>query len=116
MRYKNINDLDARIERIIKKTVEAYYTDWKNYDRPKYMKLKGSKDRKDKKMVLIVRKYGTYLLTLDAIDHNEPTNTIYNYFQTQEHATYYMIDLDRLEITQFEPHPAKLIIEDKKTA
>lgn len=105
MRYQNINDLDARIERIISKTVEAYYTDWKNYDRPKYMKLKGSTDRKDKKMVLIARRCGTYLLTLDEIATRRGAAAVYEYYYKQEAGsqTYYLIDLDRLEIKKIDP-------------
>lgn len=108
MKYNTINELDARIERIIKKTVKHYYTDWKNYDRPKYMALKGSTDKKDKTAILIVRECGTYLLTNDSIDYNVSANTLYNYYQTQERADYYMIDLERLTITKYEPHEAKL--------
>lgn len=105
MKYKNIDELDARIERIIKKTVEAYYTDWKNYDRPKYMGLKGSRDRKDKKMILIARKCGTYLLTLDEIAIRESAATIYKYYYTQEATSskYYLIDLDRISIEKIDP-------------
>lgn len=101
--YDNIDDLDARIENIVKKTVKSYYTDWKNYDRLKYMCLKGSRDRKDKTMILIVRKYGTYLLTLDDIASRESAATIYEYYQTQEHATYYLIDLQSLGIAKIDP-------------
>lgn len=106
MKYKNINELDARIERIIKKTVEAYYTDWKNYDRPKYMGLKGSRDRKDKKMILIARKCGTYLLTLDEIEKRESAALIYEYYYNTQEATnsnYYLIDLDRISIEKIDP-------------
>lgn len=102
-RYKNIDELDARIERIIKRTVEAYYTDWKNYDRPKYMKLKGSNDRRDKTAVLIARKCGTYLLTLDEIATSQWAATIYEYYQTQERGTYYLIDLEKLTLSKIEP-------------
>ena len=35
MKYPNIDSLDQRIEAIISRTVKHYYTDWKNYDRPK---------------------------------------------------------------------------------
>jgi hypothetical protein len=105
MKYKNIDELDARIERIIKRTVQNYYTDWKNYDRPKYMGLKGSRDRKDKKMILIVRKCGTYLLTLDEIAARESAAAIYEYYYTQEatSSNYYLIDLDRLTIDRIDP-------------
>lgn len=102
-KYKTIDELDARIEKIIKSTVKHYYTDWKNYDRPKYMKLKSSEDRKDKKMILIARNCGTYLLTIDAIENSEGAATIFEYYQTQEQADYYFIDLDRLTISKIEP-------------
>lgn len=105
MKYTNINELDARIERIIKRTVQNYYTDWKNYDRPKYMRLKGSRDREDKKMILIVRKCGTYLFTLDEIAARESAAAIYEYYYTQEatSSNYYLIDLDRVSIEKIDP-------------
>ena len=99
MKYKNIDALDARIERIIKATVINYYTDWKHYDRPKYMKLKGSKDRRDKHLILSVRKTGTYLYTeADKNERGTWEETLWNYFHTQERADHYKIDLDRLTI------------------
>lgn len=100
MKYKTIEELDARIERIIKKTVQSYYTDWKNYDRPKYMRLKGSKDRKDRIAILIARTCGTYLLTLDEIMTRDFAGAIYDYYYQQEatSSNYYLINLDRLEI------------------
>ena len=110
MKYRTIDALDARIERIVKSKVEAYYTDWKNYDRPKYMGLKASRDRKDKKMVLIARKYGTYLLTIDAIENTEGAAAIFEYYQTQEPADYYMINLERLTIEKIEPGTYKKIL------
>jgi len=103
MKYKTQDDLDARIERIIKKKVESYYTDWKNYDRPKYMKLKGSTDRKDKTAILIARKCGTYLLTLEDIKTSPFAATVYEYYHTQEPADYYIINLDRLTIEKIDP-------------
>lgn len=113
-KYKTIDELDARIERIIKKTVESYYTDWKHYDRPKYMKLKGSPDRHDKKVILIARRCGTYLLTLESIRTSSWAGTVYEYYQTQERADYYMIDLDRLTIGKIDP--AEYTKEIKKAA
>lgn len=100
MKYKTIEELDARIERIIKKTVQNYYTDWKNYDRPKYMRLKGSQDRKDRIAILIARTCGTYLLTLDEIMTRDFAGAIYDYYYQQEatSSNYYLINLDRLEI------------------
>lgn len=104
MKYPNIDLLDARVERIIDGTVEHYYTDWKNYDRPKYMKFKGSSDQADKKMILIARACGTYLIRIEDIKSGDDwAVTLYNYFQEQEHATYYMIDLNRLEVKKIDP-------------
>ena len=103
-KYKTIDELDARIEKIVKGTVKHYYTDWKNYDRPKYMKLKGSRDRNDKTMVLIARDCGTYLLTLDAIENSTGAATIYEYYYTQDtRSTYYLINLDRLTLEKIDP-------------
>ena len=104
MKYKNIDELDARIERIIDSTVKWYYTDWKNYDRPKYMGFKGSNKTDDKKMILIARESGTYLVRLADIENGDDwANTLYTYFQDQEHATYYFINLNRLEVKRIIP-------------
>ena len=93
MKYPNINALDTRVEKIISSTVKHYYTDWKNYDRPKYMKFKGSSDQADKKMILIARTCGTYLIRLEDIKAGDNwAVTLYNYFQEQEHGNYYFID------------------------
>ena len=103
MRYDNIDALDQRIERIISGTVKHYYTDWKNYDRPKYMGLKGSKQPGDRVMFLIARAYGTYLITLDQIANTTAGATIYEHFIANEHADYYRIDLDRLSVDKIDP-------------
>lgn len=108
-RYKNINELDARIERIISRTVKAYYTDWKNYDRPKYMVCKGSHKKEDKDLVLIVRAYGTYLVKINDIKNNNAwATTLYEYYQTQERATYYRVNIDRLTIEKIDPTTYKI--------
>lgn len=104
MRYKTIEELDARLESIVRKTVKHYYTDWKNYDRPKYMGFKGSNDRHDKDLILIVRECGTYLIrTEDARTPESWADTLYNYFQDNEHATYYRMDLNKLTLEKWNP-------------
>lgn len=108
MKYKTIDELDARIERIVKKKVISYYSDWKKYDRLKYMCLKGSNDRKDKTAILIARKYGTYLLTLEDIATRPFAATVYEYYQTQEQGDYYIIDIDRLTINRIDPETLKI--------
>lgn len=109
MRYENINELDNRIEKIIKKTVENYYTDWKNYDRPKYMKFKGSQDKDDKQLILLARRYGTYLIkTADIKAGEDWANTLYDYYKDQERTTYYYIDIDTCECKQIDPYTYKI--------
>jgi hypothetical protein len=108
MKYQNINELDRRLEKIIDTTVKHYYTDWKNYDRPKYMSFKGSPLKADKKMILIVRACGTYLVRTEDIKNGDKwANTLIEYYQTQEHASYYLINLDKLEIKKIDPATAK---------
>lgn len=103
MKYNTIRDLDNRIEKIISSTVKHYYTDWKNYDRPKYMSLKGSERKEDKKIILIARTCGTYLLTLDEIENNRSTAAIYDYYFMYETGNYYLIDLNNLEVKKIDP-------------
>lgn len=104
MKYPNIDALDQRIEKIISGTVKHYYTDWKNYDRPKYMKCKGSADQADKELILIARSCGTYLVRLDDIRTGDDwASTLYNYFQDQEHADYYYININKLEAVKINP-------------
>ena len=110
MKYSNIEELDARIERIIDSNVKNYYTDWKNHDRPKYMKLKGSEDRKDKQMILIARECGTYLLTLDQILTNISAACIYEYYQDNEDANYYYINLEDFTVLGIAPEKFNLLL------
>lgn len=100
MKYNNIDALDARIEKIIKTTVKFYYTDWKNYDRLKYMKCKGSRRAEDKTLILIARKCGTYLLRQADIDAGAGARDIFEYYTQYEPAgsTFYKIDIDALTI------------------
>ena len=104
MKYSNINELDQRIENIISRTVKHYYTDWKNYDRPKYMNFKGSTNKADKDLILIARTCGTYLVRTEDIKAGDDwANTLYTYFQTQEHGTYYHININNLECKLIDP-------------
>jgi len=104
MRYPNIDLLDARIERIIDSTVKHYYSDWKKYDRLKYMCFKGSTDKADKEFILIARSCGTYLVRIADIKAGDDwATTLYEYYQTQEHANYYLINLNRLEVKKIDP-------------
>lgn len=107
-RFNNINELDQRIENIIKRTVKFYYTDWKNYDRPYYMQLKGSTRKQDKKILLIARESGTYLYTLEQLKTYEFAAVVYEHYYTQvSDSKYYIIDLDRLSIEKIDPEARK---------
>lgn len=104
MKYNTIRELDNRIEKIVSNTVKHYYTDWKNYDRPKYMGFKGSEDQADKDLILIARACGTYLIRIEDIKAGDDwASTLYEYFQTQEQATYYHINLTKLEVKRIDP-------------
>ena len=114
MKYQTIDELDARIEKIVASKVKYYFTDWKNYDRPKYMTFKGSNDADDKKMVLLVRDSGTYIVrTADVLNKDEWANTLYEYFQTQDKSDYYLIDIKKLTCKRIQPTLTK---QELKTA
>lgn len=101
MKYSDIDSLDQRIEKVIDSTVKHYYSDWSKYDRPKYMGFKGSEDKADKDLVLIARENGTYLVRCEDVKKgNDWACTIYDYFQNQEKADYYHIDINNLECTR----------------
>ena len=109
MKYPSIDLLDLRVEKIISSTVKHYYTDWKHYDRPKYMKCKGSADKADKELILIARTCGTYLVKMADIKTGDNwANTLIEYYQTQEHATYYYINITTLEARKIDPASIKL--------
>jgi hypothetical protein len=100
MKYNNIDELDKTIENRIKRTTKHYYSDWKNLDRPKYMKCKGSTNKAERRLLLIVRECGTYLFTDEDMKRETP-QYIAEYFKTQERNNkFYRIDLDKLTITK----------------
>ena len=108
MKYPSIDLLDLRVEKIISSTVKHYYTDWKHYDRPKYMKCKGSADKADKELILIVRSCGTYLVRIADIETGDNwANTLIEYYSTQEAADFYYINLRTLEVKQIKPEAIK---------
>lgn len=100
MKYKSIAELDLRIENIVKRNVKHYYTDWKHYDRPKYMKLKGSDRWIDKSLLLIVRECGTYLYTIEELSTSDWARTVSTYYG--DNANYYNIDLEKLTINKID--------------
>ncbi len=125
MKYTTILELDNRIERIIKSTVKSYYTDWKNYDRPKYMKLKGSPGKCDKSIILLARECGTYIFSKSDLDYSislgEETNkkkltslTILEYYFNQERSSthFYYINLNNLECRKLKDEEITKLLKD----
>jgi hypothetical protein len=108
MKYPSIDLLDLRVEKIISNTVKHYYTDWKHYDRPKYMKCKGSTKQADKELILIARTCGTYLVKMADIKAGDNwANTLIEYYNTQETADFYYINLQTLEVKKIQPETIK---------
>ena len=92
----------------VQHNIGGYCLYWKNYDRPKYMSFKGSADRDDKELILIVRSCGTYLVrTADIKAGDSWANTLIEYYQTQEHASYYYINITKMEVKKIDPATAK---------
>lgn len=113
-KYKTIDELDQAIERRISRKVKHYYTDWKNYDRPAYMRYKGSNARQDKELIIIARECGTYLYTVQDIKESKEAQddrgrwiyTVYNYYidEKKENPNEYIyINLETLELRKIEP-------------
>lgn len=98
MKYKTITDLDNRIEKIVKRKVQHYYTDWKNYDRPKYMGFKGSKEKEDKLLFLIVRDSGTWLERVWDLYRENWTTAVFEQYTDSDTSDYYIINLNNKEI------------------
>lgn len=84
-------ELDNKIERIIEKTVKYYYSDWKNYDRPKYMVMKA---HKEPAAILITRTCGTYIFS-ESESKKGSAKTIIDYYTNNEPANIYFIDFNK---------------------
>ena len=98
MKYKSIAELDKAIENRINRIVKHYKTDWTEYDKPKYERLKKSKEAKERQFTLIVRECGTWLVTEKEKAESIEMQTVYEYYKEQEPATYYDVDIDKLSI------------------
>lgn len=116
MKYPTIDALDRRIEKIIKAKVKHYYTDWKNYDRPKYMKLKGSDIADDKLMILLVREYGTWIFTQREIMQGKSMyDTLSYYCNFESNAVdFYLINLQNNCIIKIKKREIVNILARKK--
>ena len=100
MTYTTKEAMIDRIERIVKKTVKHYISDWTEYDRPKLIKCLASNERDDKELILIARDCGTYLLRVaDTKEKDSAAASILEYYKEQEaSAKFYNINLQTLNI------------------
>lgn len=79
--YKTFDEIMATLDRLVKRQVKHYLTDWTDYDIPRLNESLKSSDRSDKKLTLIVRDCGTWLIYTDDISKpGTGANTIYNYY------------------------------------
>lgn len=109
-RFKDINDLHQALERAAKRTIKAYYTDWKNYDRPALMKATGEKEI----VYIILRQYGSYLYTKSNLESGYKfAFSVLEYYTTDPTAIYYKADLKNLTLEKI---PAGIPAELKEIA
>lgn len=108
MKYKTQDLMDSRIERIVRSRVKHFYTDWKNYDRVRYMKCKGSIHANEKRLILIARECGTYLYTMEEFENYEFARTVYEYYMDYENTDYYELDLIKRTVVKHTPSKAWL--------
>lgn len=114
MKLKSIDLLDKKIESIIDFRVKSYYSDWKKYDRLKYMVKKGSEDKQEKKLILIARTAGTYLFSEKELENYNFAFTCLDYYFNQERYSswFYYIDIDSLEFKKLTDNEVAKMIKD----
>lgn len=116
MKYNTIDLLDSKIESIIKHRVKHYYSDWKNYDRVKYMRLKGSENKKDKYMILLARTCGTYLFSGEELETYKFSYDCIDYYYNAEkqNTFFYAIDLNKMTVKKLQDNEIETIIRNCK--
>lgn len=93
-RFSNIDDLHTYLEKLAKKTIKSYYTDWKNYDRPALMRATGNRET----VYIILREYGSYLYTVDDLINHDFPAVVMDYYTDEKRNHYYKVDLYNLTI------------------
>jgi hypothetical protein len=108
MKYSNIDELDTAIERRADHYIKAYYTDWKNYDRPTYMGYKGSQDRNKKHILIMFRECGSYIFSdYDFKDRKSPAEIVSYYLDYESKTAYFFVDLEKLTLTKASPEAVR---------
>lgn len=120
--YKDFSELMTQLDSMARKKVKHYFTDWTEYDIPNLKKYMASTDRIEKRLTLILRDCGTWLIFTD--DINKPgtgANTIYNYYKPygienrkENTNKFYNIDLLALSIIELKFDENGHIIQPKK--
>lgn len=123
--YNNFNDFMAALDTLAKKQVKHYINDWIDYDIPRLNKLNASKEKIDKKLVLILRNCGTWLIWADDIKNPETfSHTVFYYYlpggpdnPTQNPNKYYSLDLINYTIELLKlDNNGRIITKNRKPA
>ncbi len=121
--YKTFDEIMTTLDRLVKRQVKHYLTDWTDYDIPRLNESMASTDKSDKKLTLITRDCGTWLIYTDDISKpGTGANTIFNYYKPggvgssrRNPEKFYNIDLSALTITQIRFDANGNIIKASKT-
>jgi hypothetical protein len=120
--YKTFNELMTTLDGIVRKTTKHYLTDWTDYDIPRLNENIVSNDLSDKRLTLIVRDCGTWLIYTDDISKpGTGANTLFNYYKPggvgssrRNPEKFYNLDLSALTIVQIKFDENGRIIQTKK--
>ena len=96
-RFEDINGLYSYIEKKAKQTIKFYYTDYKNYDRPRLMAFAYDQEPE---VYLILRKCGSYIYTAaELLDpgYDFPAYVM-DYYTSDESAKYYKLNMKTLTV------------------
>lgn len=93
MKFNSIDAMDTYIEKLVRRKIQAFYTDWKNYDRVEYMAAKGSGST----MLLMVRDTGSFIYRIDDVNVENVIVNYYTDYEAERH-DYYILDTKNLTI------------------
>lgn len=93
MKFNSIDAMDTYIEKLVRRKIQAFYTDWKNYDRVEYMAAKGSGST----MLLMVRDTGSFIYRIDDVNVENVIVNYYTDYEAERH-DYYILDTKNLTV------------------
>lgn len=97
MKYNNLSEVREAVNRIAEKKINHYFTDWTEYDKPKFNAQEAGT------VYFLPRKCGCYLFTEKELASAETSLMLFEYYFTQEKADYYKISIDGLTVTRMKP-------------